>query len=290
MQIDKVLISTKKTALEHFKERVDFLEKQLPVIDMENLQKEYEEHYNSLNCIEETLFQYGIEFDVTCNPYAEYKKFQDNDLIICVGGDGTVLNSVNHIQEKIPILAIKSSTKSTGALCDVCDEKFEFTLEKILNDDFELKEWTRAEGIFKSKSSYALNEIFVGAKHSPSMTKYEIEIGDEVEIQMSSGIVIATGAGSTGWYNNIYGSDGKFPRTAKELRYIVREHKIENNYKMIKGHINSGETIRIKSHINVDGCISFDGSCKERMLDFNRGDVLEVKVAKKPVYVIRLKN
>lgn len=70
--------------------------------------------------------------------------------------------------------------------------------------------------------------------------RYELEFGDAKENQSSSGIIVSTGAGSTGWLRSVYAGatrvvealggavepppeGGKFALAAQELVYAVRE-------------------------------------------------------------------
>lgn len=290
MKIRKVLISTKKTALEHFKEQSDNFEEELPVDEVEDLRKGHAEHYASLNKIREVLVKYGIQFDRTYMPYSEYEDFKDKDLIISVGGDGTVLNTSHYILDETPVLTVKSAKGSTGELCEIDAEGFESALEKILHDNFKIEKWTRAEGRFGKRKILALNEIYVGAGFNPSVARYELTYRGKSEFQMSSGIMMATGTGSTGWYcNAVRGEINRtFPRTAKELRFCVREPKVTAKYEMLHGTLLPDEVLMIKSKMNIDGCISFDGDTDKRMYPFKRGDMLEVKISDKPLYVIKL--
>lgn len=286
MKVQRVLLSTKKTALEYFKEHTDFLEDALPKRELTDIRARHDAHYASLDKIRRVLTDRGIQFSRSYMPYSEYEDFRGKDLIISVGGDGTVLNSSQYIIDRTPMLAVRSDRRSLGVLCEIDAQDFEQALERIVRDDYEVQEWTRVEGRFGSRRLFALNEVFVGARHNPSMARYEIVFGGKRETQMSSGIVITTGAGSTGWYANIPGSDGGFPRTSKELRFIVREHNVACRYAMTKGTIRKGEVMTVRSKMNVDGCVSFDGDFGKRMFEFGRGDVLRVRASALPVRVV----
>jgi NAD kinase len=290
MKVRRVLLSTKKTALEYFKEHTDFLEDALPKKELNEIRARHEAHYSSLDNIRRVLVGRGIQFSRSYMPYSEYEDFRGKDLIISVGGDGTVLNSSQYIMEKTPLLAVRSDRKSLGVLCEIDAQDFEQALERIIRDDYEVQEWTRVEGRFGSRRLYALNEVFVGARHNPSMARYEIALGGRREAQMSSGVVITTGTGSTGWYANIPGSDGSFPRTSKDLKFIVREHNLAGHYSMIKGTIGKGEVMTVRSKMNVDGCISFDGDYGKRMFEFKRGEILKVRAATLLVHAISFRD
>ncbi|MEW5747703.1 MAG: NAD(+)/NADH kinase [Candidatus Thermoplasmatota archaeon] len=286
MKVRRVLLSTKKTALEYFKEHTDFLEDALPKRELNEIRARHEAHYASLDKIRRALAHRGIQFSRSYMPYSEYEDFRGKDLIISVGGDGTVLNSSQYIMDRTPMLAVRSDRRSLGVLCEIDAQDFEEALERIVRDDYEVEEWTRVEGRFGPRTLFALNEVFVGARHNPSMARYEVALGGRRESQMSSGIVITTGAGSTGWYANIPGSDGRFSRTSKDLKFIVREHNLAGDYSMTKGTMGRGEVMTVRSKMNVDGCISFDGDFEKRMFEFRRGDVLKVRASRLPVCAV----
>jgi NAD kinase len=288
MKIHKVLLSTKKTALEHFKEQSDTYERELPAVEVEELRKNHAEHYASLNKIRDVLAKYNIQFDRTYMPYSEYEDFKGKDLIISVGGDGTVLNTSHYTLDETPVLIVKSTKGSTGELCEIDADNFENALEKILTGNFKIEKWTRAEGCFGKRKIFALNEIYVGTRFNPSMARYELAHKDKSELQMSSGVVVTTGTGSTGWYANIPVIGKAFPKDAKELRFCVREPKVAATYAMLHGVLLPGEILRIRSKMNIDGCISFDGDVGKRLYPFRIGDVLEVQISDKPLYVIKL--
>jgi len=287
MKIQKVLLSTKKTALEHFKEKSDFLEELLSPEDLKDVREAHNEHYRTLNKIKSVLTEKGIEFERSYMPYSEYEDFKGKDLVICIGGDGTILNSAHYVNDKTPVLTVRSDKRSVGALCEIDAEEFEAALEKILNDDFSLEEWTRIEGTLGDKKLTALNEIYVGVGHSVGMARYELTHNGKTEFQKSSGVVISTGTGSTGWYVHVPGADEKFPKDSKELKYIVRDAE-GNGYELMKGTIRPGDSFYIKSKMNVDGCVSIDGDFEKRMFEFDKGDVIELHVAETPIYVVKL--
>lgn len=290
MKIRRVLLSTKKTALEYFKEHTDFLEDVLPRNELNEIRARHEAHYESLDRIRRELSERGVQFSRSYMPYSEYEDFRGKDLIISVGGDGTVLNSSQYIQDNTPMLTIRSDRRSLGTLCTIDAEDFEEALSRIIEDEYETQDWTRVEGHFGSRRVFALNEVYVGTRHTPTMARYELTFGGKTEAQMSSGVVISTGTGSTGWYANIPGSDGRFPRTSKDLRFIVREHNLAGRYSLTKGVIRRRQSITVRSKMNVDGCISFDGDCGKRMFEFRRGTLLRVRAAPTPVRIVAFRD
>jgi len=282
-------VTTKKTALEYYKEKSDFLEEMMPREDLKEVRAGHDAHYASLDHVRKVLVEHGITFHRSYMPYSEYEDFRGKDLIVCVGGDGTVLNSAQYILDDTPVLTVRSDSRSVGTLCEIEPSEFETAIERIVADRFSLEKWTRAEALLGDRRIFALNEVYVGVRHSPSMARYELSFEGRAETQMSSGVVVSTGTGSTAWYGNIPGSDGRFPRTSQELRFIVREHNVSGKYALTKGTIRPGQRLEARSKMNVDGCVSFDGDYSKRMFDFLKGDGVKIQVSATPVSVVRLR-
>jgi NAD kinase len=286
MKIQNVLLATKQTALEHYRQHHDNPSEVLPKELLDKKRLEHEEHYESFNYIRKILDKYGIKYQRVYMPYGSYEEFEGRDLIISIGGDGTVLNTAHYILDDTPLLTVKSEGDSVGALCMISANQFEDTFKKILNDDFNLEIWTRVEGKFGHKTDIALNEIAVGQKHFNAMAQYSLKLNNEQETQRSSKIIISTGAGSTGWYSNVQHNKGEFSKTLPELRFTVSEDIKKHNYKMVHGHIQLKETLEITSLMDTNGCISFDGDSNKRMYDFPIGHKLQIKISDKPLHVI----
>ncbi|MBW3022531.1 NAD(+)/NADH kinase, partial [Candidatus Woesearchaeota archaeon] len=174
MKLENVLLATKQTALEYFRREYDDLKEVLSEEDLKNICQGHKNHYASFEHIKKVLESRNIQYQRVYMPYAAFEEFTGRDLVVSVGGDGTVLNTARYILDKTPLLTVKSDSKSVGALCTIRAENFEETLERILNGNFGIQNWTRAEGKFGNKTDLALNEIFVGHKYNAGASRYEI--------------------------------------------------------------------------------------------------------------------
>jgi len=286
MRPKRVLLATKKTPLEHFKEGSDDFARRLPSPELERIRSGHDEHYATLHHVEKLLSARGIVVERSYMPYAAYEDFLGKDLVITVGGDGTVLNSSHYILDGTPLLAVRSDQHSTGALCSVEANSFEAALDRVFEDRFELEWWTRVAVSLAGTQTLALNEVYLGDLYSPGMARYELEFGGAAEVQASSGVIVSSGTGSTGWYRNATRAD-PFPKNSKELRFAVREYLTDAGYRLTRGAIQPGEVLRIRSMMNVDGCVSLDGDKHKRAYPFERGTVAEVRVADQPLGMIR---
>jgi NAD+ kinase len=285
MKLNNVLIATKQTALEYYRQNYDKPEDVLPLNFLERTKKKHDEHYASFNLVKKALDSYGIPYQRIYMPYGAYEEFKGRDLVISLGGDGTVLNAAHYILDNTPMLTIKSDGGSTGALCRINAKNFEKTLQQILADDFNIEKWTRVEGKLDHKIDIALNEITV-QKYLGEMCTYSISLNGAIEEQRSTRIMVGTGAGSTGLYHNLEHQQGAFSPTSKELRFIPSEDLREQHYKMLHGSIFPGDVLEITSLMDMDGYVSFDGDAHKRAYPFPIGEKLYVKISDKPLSVI----
>ncbi len=284
MKLKRVLVSVKKTAFEHLTESSKI--KDLPPGELQKIKKSHDEHSSSLVLVSSILRKRGIEPEIRFTQNSGFDDFRNRDLVVSLGGDGTILKSARCIVDNTPLLSVKSDSYSSGSLCTIDSSRFEEALDRILKGDLRIEKWTRAEGATTDMWLLALNELYIGHKFSSGMARYELSFRDKVDDQMSSGVVVSTGTGSTGWYANLLNSEGPFPRTSEELKFCVREYKKDAGYKQTKGTIRRGETLLLRSNMNLDGCIILDGDSEKQLYDFKRGGLLEIGVSYNPLYVL----
>lgn len=141
-----------------------------------------------------------------------YKKFStfeeldsSYDLFFSIGGDGTILKSVNFIKDlKIPILGI--NTGRLGFLATIQKEEIEKTISTILEKKYSISERTllciKTDPQSKEigEDNFALNEIAVSRKNTTSMITIETWLDDNyLTSYWADGLIISTPTGSTGY-------------------------------------------------------------------------------------------
>lgn len=287
MRINHVLLACKRTAWEHFGDGTENARRALGLEDMAIIEESHRNHYATLNHIKAILDATKISYRQIYPYGASREAFQNCDLVISVGGDGTLLHAASNIYDSTPLLPVKSDKQSYGALCTIHNcTYFAEILHKILHDDIHVEKWTRVNGQWGSTRDVALNEILVGPLYRSQQARYQLCIGSECEEQIGGGVIITTGAGSTGWYSNIAGNHGHFDRTSSELRFIITEYKSHADYHLIKGTIHKGEVFEIRSKMNLNGIVSFDGDCDKRIYSFPRGETISISISEFPLHVI----
>lgn len=238
-----------------------------------------------LKSLKSSLREFGISFKTVVVKSASEEDYEGKDLIISFGGDGTVLRNSQYLTET-PILPLRANKESHCSLCSLRIRRINEVIKKLLEADFRIQKLTRAVAVHNGRQ-LALNEVFIGRKYGLRAANYEIILGNKKEEQMSSGVVVTTGTGSTGWYSNIPGNEGPFSRKSKQLRFIVREPIKADELEILKGRIKEGEELKIRSIMNMDGMIGYDGD-KSRIEDFPREDIVKIRVSNTPLKITAL--
>jgi NAD kinase len=310
--IERILIASKKTAKEYFQELYGkTYEAFLKRFDLEKREVEaaHDAHYKRIHALIDAFKDRGFTVEVRLKRQYQPKDFDWAQLIISFGGDGEMLDVARYIMNSQLVLGICSDVRSRGQLLTRSELTFDYIIEHIQNNDYTVENWTRIKGVIfdgsREIADTALNEIYVGDYFSVGTARYTIYMNGQEERQKSSGVILSTGTGSTGWFANVLqetdpcsnGVDLKcagypppYSRSARELRYIVRDPIDRKQYRFLGGTISTGIAFSIKSTMNQDGIVSFDCSKKSyenpRAYDFNRGSILTVSIAPNLLKVI----
>jgi NAD+ kinase len=124
----------------------------------------------------------------------------DVDLLLCIGGDGTILRALHALKTPTPVLGI--NTGAIGFLAEVQPENSVSTLTRLL-EGFETERKERlsvtVEGATETMP-YAMNEAVVITSKPGKMLHFAIFIdGEELEQLRADGVIFATPTGSTAY-------------------------------------------------------------------------------------------
>ncbi|MBI5680145.1 MAG: NAD(+) kinase [Methanobacterium sp.] len=123
----------------------------------------------------------------------------DVDIIIAIGGDGTILRTQSLIDgKKIPVFGINMGT--VGFLTEIGPEETFHALKEVLNGNYFIEERTRLEVWHNHDLAPALNEVVLMTRTPAKMLHIEIKVDDEiVEELRADGLIVATPSGSTAY-------------------------------------------------------------------------------------------
>ena len=127
------------------------------------------------------------------------------DLLISVGGDGTILRAITYVGDfGIPVIGI--NTGRLGFLATIQIDDIQTALTNVFNGDYKISERsllsvsTEPEHQDLVETSFALNEIAISRKNTTSMITIETHLNDEfLTSYWADGLILSTPTGSTGY-------------------------------------------------------------------------------------------
>nr|BCT08366.1 NAD(H) kinase [Flaveria bidentis] len=239
-------------------------------------------HKDAIEFCKNILQRKSIEWDATFRSNIS-RPIQDVDLVVSVGGDGTLLQASHLLDDSIPLLGVNSdptkpqevqelgnefdATRSTGYLCAATVNNFEQILSNILEGQTTPSELSRMSIHVNSMplSTYALNDILVADPCPASASRFSFRIREDGQSTSplvncrSSGLRVCTAAGSSAAML----SAGGFPMPilSKDLQYMVREPitREASHLSLMHGTIKPDQSMDIDWYTK-DGLIFIDGS------------------------------
>lgn len=226
---------------------------------------------------------------------AQYR-FEAKDVVVTLGQDGLVANVAKYLDGQ-PLMAVNPDPATIeGVLLPISVASFPAALKRVLTEAAETQSVTMAEArLSDGQVIRAVNDIFVGsAGHSSA--RYRVQIGDRGEEQSSSGLIVSTGVGSTGWLRSIYAGAIAISRQlnpglvipqpqplawdASELIFNVREPwpSMTSQANLVSGQLNAGHVLKLTSRMPSGGVIFGDG-VQADYLEFNAGVIAQLGVA-----------
>ncbi len=200
--------------------------------------------------------------------------FGPEDVVIAVGQDGLVANVAKYLDGQ-PVLGVNPSPDLyDGVLVRVPLERLSRLLPASLHDDAPAERRTMVEARLDSgERLLALNEVFVGHRSHQS-ARYTIRDGTTSEDQSSSGLIVASGTGATGWARSIAEATGTAVTLEPEERatlYLVREPfpSRATGTSLRAGRLDTAP-LRLVSRMN-DGGVLFADGIEQDFLHFDWG-------------------
>ena len=309
--LDKIVVITRKTALDELISRFNTRDQARFYIEhMGESFSGYESAHDAYVKAVETLrkaMPRQVRAQWIDRSFLPTFTFGPDDLVVTLGQDGLVVNTAKYLNDQ-PLLAFNPDpSRIDGILSSFPLETASREIALALERSSDIHQYAMAEAkLNDGRSILAVNDLFIGAKTHVS-ARYTLRHGNEEETQSSSGIIVSTGAGSTGWYRAIVtGSaeimsrvlyDGKIlqaremyafdPRTSL-LVFCVREpfaSRTSSAY-LVHGVIHEDKPLVIRSEMPQNGVIFSDG-IEEDFLPVQSGSIATVGIADRKLRLIR---
>ncbi|MBI5534429.1 MAG: NAD+ kinase [Deltaproteobacteria bacterium] len=297
--LDKIVLVTRHTRLQDLIERFNTRAQARFTIEraggnFADYEQEDDVYRRSLDTLLHTL-DLGLKLQVVDRGFVPTFLFTPEDLVITLGQDGLVANTAKYALGR-PIVAVNPDPgRFDGILLPFLPDKARGAIEAVLGGRAQVREVTLAEAsLSDGQRMLAFNDLFIGAQSHVS-ARYRLTFAERAEAQSSSGVLVSTGAGSTGWMSSVFtmaagvaaligGSPNLHPLRLDwedpRLLFAVREPFVSRHSSagVVAGMLEQGQALELESLMPSGGVIFSDG-VEADFVQFNSGVMARVKAA-----------
>jgi NAD kinase len=308
--VDRIILVTKKTPLEELVDR--FNSSAQARFYLEHLGGSFDEYeaaharYAAAVTGVRRGLPGGLKLHAIERAFLPNYLFSEGDLVVTVGPDGLVVNAAKYLSGQ-PILAVNPDPQRVdGILLPFGVAEAGEWAARAAAGRAPLRHLTMARASLNDgQSLVAFNDLFIGPRSHVS-ARYRLEYDGRAEDQSSSGLIVSTGAGSTGWLQSIVtgsvrvaaGVTGldltppapetyRLPWESSELTFAVREPFTSRTSQatLVFGKLDARRPLTIRSYMPENGVIFSDG-VEADTLAFNSGAVATVGLAERKACLV----
>lgn len=316
---EKIIAVTRKTRLQELIAKFNTLRQAKFYIehaggDFADYQTEDENYRRAIEDIQKQIDGFGSSLKVQYvdREYLPSFLFSSKDIVLVLGQDGLVANAAKYVGAQ-PILGVNPDpSRFDGILVPLRTTEVQAALRSVMTDSALIKDATLAEVVMNDgQKLLAFNDLFIGSRTHVS-ARYRLEFGGQSELQSSSGLIVSTAAGSTGWLSSVFNMvssvhafcsgapriyseftgrdlhhDTKISTNGDELCFVVREPFISkhSSANMVIGLLEPGQELIIESRMPAGGTIFSDG-IESDFISFDSGMLASVRTAQQAARLV----
>jgi len=235
--------------------------------------------------------------------------FAPGDTVVTLGQDGLVANTLKYLDGQLVVGVNPDPARWDGKLLPFKVGDLRKVLPEVLKGRRSTMFVSMAKATLNNgQHMYAVNDLFIGPK-SHASARYIIRSGEAAETHSSSGVIVSTGMGSTGWFKSLITGAAAVTRTAttvlgrkegpplKSARMDVRtEFDWDADYlfftvrepfptrttgsSLVFGRITNESPLLLESQMAEHGVIFSDG-IENDFLEFNSGTQASIGLAER---------
>jgi len=269
--------------------------------------KNYEDvHDLALNqmikCLDDLEKEKGIKTDYKARERVQKQDFVKRNLIIVLGGDGTLTSISHNILDETPVMGVNSNPRdidpsgSVGFYLDSDMSTFSEDIKNALENKYIINSMPRLQATISTpsgnimKSDPALNDLLIANSQQYMPSKYILKRGNIEDDQHSSGLLFSTFFGQGAWFRHVCNIEGmKFDMKDITQNYLVVARDLNRDLRKIIPNAymdwTSDETIIISNMHR--GYVVPDGWNE---LQFIRGANISVDLKAPPLNLITFRN
>lgn len=274
----------KRTALQAIGGRRSAAWRLVPEETRKALTEADDAHHRCLDDVTAALKEAGIP--VRERYRGDVRRRLKADLVVTVGGDGTLLGSAAYVRNE-PVLAVNSDPRhSVGVFTGANRRNLRERIYAWLAGRLKPVPLPRMLVTVNDKPVRwpVLNEVLLSDHNPAAMTRYRIKVRRREEEHRGSGLWVATGPGSTG---AIRSAGGRIlPMRSKQIQWLAREL-----YPSLRGKPKLGRGVIGSNGFQVmcltrNGALFFDGA--RRKVALGPGDVVRFSLDAPPLQLLGL--
>jgi hypothetical protein len=209
--------------------------------------------------------------------------FAADDVVAIVGQDGLVANVAKYLHGQ-PVIGVDPEPgRNAGVLVAHAPEAFGAVLQMVAAGTAAYESRTMVEAsLDDGQTLVALNEIFVGHPSHQS-ARYRLRPEGAEERQSSSGLIVSTGTGATGWCRSVCQQSHStldLPEPDEpRLVWFVREAwpSPATGTSLVEGELVNGDALRMVAE--TDGLVAFGDGIESDRLTLSWGQEIAIRSA-----------
>lgn len=297
--LEKIVVVLKKTPLEELIERFNTLDQARFYI--EHLGESFDEYQEAHAIYDESRMHLmnalpgGVRVQVIERATLPMYQFGPGDLVVTLGPDGLVVNVAKYLKGQTLVAFNADPARNDGVLTPFVVASASTVLQAATRRLLPVRQITMAQAVLQDNQRLlAVNDLFIGM-NSHASARYRLKWKEREEPQISSGLIVSTGAGSTGWRRSIISGAMRIsvsqkyevPQTAyrfqpelDQLAFCVREpfESRVSRIGIVADAIGPGQALEITSQMPQNGVIFSDG-IENDFLSFNAGMTARIGIA-----------
>jgi NAD kinase len=311
VMFEKIVVVTRKTRLEELIERFNSREQARFYIEhmggeFGDYEREYETYTQAVTELRRNLARLNqLKLQVIERSFLPNFLFTETDIVVTIGQDGLVVNTAKYLTGQ-PVIAINPDPgRFDGILLPFRLQQAGPAIANLLAGHSRMRTVTMAEAALNDgQTMLAFNDLFIGVRSHVS-ARYQITFGRQNERHSSSGLIVSTGAGSTGWLSSMFqmaagiahfatGANAgiepeqlRFDWEEPKLIFVVREPFASrtSQARLVAGVISPEEELVLESYMPDQGVIFSDG-IEADYLAFNAGAIARIRIAERKTSLV----
>ena len=191
-----------------------------------------------------------IRIDIRAREQVRRADFIGRDLVIVLGGDGTLTSISHNIDANTPVMGVNSHPRSNdpegsyGFYMDCDIDTFEDDIHVALSGNAIINDVPRLQAVIDTTSGNrfttdpAMNDLLIANTHQYAPSKYHLRRGENKCRQQSSGLLFSTWLGQGAWLNHTVDSE-----TIERLRKRIKEGDWSDHYLFVARDIPHSQRI-----------------------------------------------